>query len=119
MAEEKPDGEIPGSDPGKDAPLDTTPEADVAQDRIEDEAPIPRAPNSAVLVLSWGVFSIGLYFLYAGGMGYYEDNVTEAKLAVTLLLAILTFPIGVFLRRSAYHGFREAFKDFGSRGDSA
>ena len=117
MAEEKPDGEIPGSDPGKDAPLDTTPEADVAQDRIEDEAPIPRAPNFALLVLSWGMFSIGLYFLYAAGMGYYEDNVTEAKLAVTLLLAILTFPIGVFLRRSAYHGFREAFKDFLSRGD--
>ena len=117
MAEEKPDGENPGSDPGKDAPLDTTPEADVAQDRIEDEAPIPRAPNSALLVLSWGMFSIGLYFLYAAGMGYYEDNVTEAKLAVTLLLAILTFPIGVFLRRSAYHGFREAFKDFLSRGD--
>ena len=117
MAEEKPDGENPGSDPGKDAPLDTTPEADVAQDRIEDEAPIPRAPNFALLVLSWGVFSIGLYFVYAVGMGYYEDNVTEAKLAVTLLLAILTFPIGVFLRRSAYHGFREAFKDFLSRGD--
>ena len=116
MAEEKPDGEIPGSDPGKDVPLDTTPEADVAQDRIEDEAPIPRAPNFALLVLSWGMFSIGLYFLYAAGMGYYEDNVTEAKLAVTLLLAILTFPIGVFLRRSAYHGFREAFKDLLSRG---
>ena len=49
-------------------------------------------------------------------MGYYEDNVTEAKLAVTLLLAILTFPIGVFLRRSAYHGFRQAFIEFLSRG---
>ena len=67
--------------------------------------------------MSWGVFAIGLYFVYAAGMGYYEDNVTEAKLAVTLLLAILTFPIGVFLRRSAYHGFREAFKDLLSRGD--
>ena len=110
MAEEKPDGEIPGSDPGKDAPLDTTPEADVAQDRIEDEAPIPRAPNSAVLVLSWGVFSIGLYFLYAGGMGYYEDNVTEAKLVLTVLLAVLTIPSGIFLRRAAHDGFRDAFK---------
>ena len=117
MAEEKPDSEIPGSDPGKDVPLDTTPVADVAQDRIEDEAPIPRAPNFALLVLSWGTFSIGLYFLYAAGMGYYEDNVTEAKLAVTLLLAILTFPIGVFLRRSAYHGFRQAFIDLLSSGD--
>ena len=111
MAEEKPDGEIPGSDPGKDAPLDTTPEADVAQDRIEDEAPIPRAPNSALLVLSWGVFSIGLYFLYAAGMGYYKDNVNEAKLALTVLLALLTIPIGIFLRRAAYHGFRKAFNE--------
>ena len=117
MAEEKPDGKFPRSDQAKDVPLATTPEADVSQDIIEDKAPIPRAPNTAILVLSWGVFSIGLYFVYAAGMGYYEDNVTEAKLAVTLLLAILTFPIGVFLRRSAYHGFREAFKDFLSRGD--
>ena len=110
MAEEKPDGEIPGSDPGKDAPLDTTPEADVAQDRIEDEAPIPRAPNSAVLVLSWGVFSIGLYFFCAAAMGYYEGNVTEAKLAFTLLLGILTYPIGMFLRTAAHHGFRETIR---------
>ena len=116
MAEEKPDGEFPRSDQAKDVPLATTPEADVSQDIIEDKAPIPRAPNTALLALSWGVFSIGLYFLYTAGMGYYEDNVTEAKLAVTLLLAILTFPIGVFLRRSAYHGFREAFKDFLSPG---
>ena len=116
MAEENRDGEFPESEAGKDAPLSTTPGANVAQDRIQDEAPIPRAPNFALLVLSWGMFSIGLYFLYAAGMGYYEDNVTEAKLAVTLLLAILTFPIGVFLRRSAYHGFREAFKDLLSRG---
>ena len=118
MAEEKPDGEFPRSDQAKDVPLATTPETDVSQDIIEDKAPIPRAPNTALLVLSWGVFSIGLYFLYTAGMGYYEDNVTEAKLAVTLLLAILTFPIGVFLRRSAYHGFREAFKDFLSRGEA-
>ena len=48
MAEEKPDGEIPGSDPGKDAPLATTPEADVSQDRTEDEAPISRAPNTDI-----------------------------------------------------------------------
>ena len=117
MAEEKPDGEIPGSDPGKDAPLDTTPEADVAQDRIEDEAPIPRAPNFALLVLSWGMFSIGLYFLYAAGMGYYEDNVTEAKLAITVLLGILAYPVGIFLRRAAHHGFRDAFRDMMERGE--
>ena len=112
MAEEKPDGEIPGSDPGKDAPLATTPEADVSQDRTEDEAPISRAPNTALLVLSWGVFAIGLYFVYVCVMGTYNDNVPELRLAVTFLLAVVTFPIGVFLRRSAYHGFREAFKDF-------
>ena len=116
MAEQKPDGEIPGSDPGKDAPLDTTPEADVAQDRIEDEAPIPRAPNSALLVLSWGVFSIGLYFLYAAGMGYYKDNVTEAKLAITVLLGILTIPVGMFLRRAAHFGFRGAFAKLNESG---
>ena len=110
MAEEKPDGEIPDSDPGKDAPLDTTPEADVAQDRIEDEAPIPQPPNSAVLVLSWGVFSIGLYFFCAAAMGYYEGNVTEAKLAFTLLLGILTYPIGIFLRTAAHRGFRETIR---------
>ena len=111
MAEEKPDGEFPRSDQAKDVPLATTPEADVSQDIIEDKAPIPRAPNTALLVLSWGVFSIGLYFLYTAGMGYYEDNVTEAKLALTVLLALLTIPIGIFLRRAAYHGFRKAFNE--------
>lgn len=116
MAEEKPEGEFSGSDQGSEAPSTTAPQADVSQYSIEDEAPIPRVSNSALLVLSWGAFFIGLYFLYAAGLGNYEDNVTEAKLAVTLLLAILTFPIGVFLRRSAYHGFREACKDFLSRG---
>ena len=109
MAEEKPDGEFPRSDQAKDVPLATTPEADVSQDIIEDKAPIPRAPNTALLVLSWGVFSIGLYFLYAAGMGYYKDNVTEAKLAITVLLGILTIPVGMFLRRAAHHGFRDAF----------
>ena len=118
MAEEKPDGEFPRSDQAKDVPLATTPEADVSQDIIEDKAPIPRAPNTALLVLSWGVFSIGLYFLSTAGMGYYEDNVTEAKLALTVLLALLTIPIGIFLRKAAYHGFRKAFKEaFGSGGD--
>ena len=114
MAEEKPEGEFSGSDQGSEVSSAMKP--DVSQDSIEDEEPIPKVPNSALLVLSWGVFSIGLYFVYAAGIGYYEDNVTEAKLAVTLLLAILTFPIGVFLRRSAYHGFRQAFIDFLSRG---
>jgi len=116
MAEEKPDGEFPRSDQAKDVPLATTPEADVSQDIIEDKAPIPRAPNTALLVLSWGVFSIGLYFLYTAGMGYYKDNVTEAKLALTVLLALLTIPIGIFLRRAAYHGFRKAFNEALSSG---
>ena len=116
MAEEKPDSEFSDSNQGSEVSSTTTPEAYVAEDSIEDEAPIPRTPNSALLVLSWGMFSIGLYFVYSAGTGYYEENVTEAKLAVTLLLAILTFPIGVFLRRSAYHGFRQAFIDLLSRG---
>ena len=55
------------------------------------------------------MFSIGLYFLYGAGMGYYKDNVTEAKLAITVLLGLLTIPGGMFLRRAADHGFRDAF----------
>ena len=117
MAEEKPDGEIPRSDQAKDAPSATTPEADVSQDIIEDKAPIPRAPNTPLLVLSWGIFSLGLYFVYVCVMGTYNDNVPELRLAFTFLLAVLTFPVGVFLRRSAYHGFRQAFIDFLSRYD--
>ena len=117
MAEEKPEGEFPRSDQAKDVPLATTPEADVSQDIIEDKAPIPWAPNTPFLVLSWGVFSLGLYFVYVCVMGTYNDNVTELRLAVTFLLAVLTFPIGVFLRRTAYHGFLKAFKDLLSPGD--
>ena len=49
-------------------------------------------------------------------MAYYEDNVTEVKLAITVLLGILAYPVGMFLRRSAYHGFRQAFIDLLSRG---
>ena len=116
MAEEKPDSQFSDADQGSEMSSTTTPEAYVAQDSIEDEAPIPRAPNSAVLVLSLGVFSLGLYFAYAAAMSYYQGDVAESKFAVTILLAILTFPIGVFLRRSAYHGFRQAFIDFLSRG---
>ena len=124
MAEEKPDSENPGASVRKYPPFPTTAEAEIAKGTgevgtytVKDQPSGHRAPNTALLVLSWGVFSIGLYFLYAAGMGYYKDNVTEAKLAVTLLLAILTFPIGVFLRRTAYHGFRKAFKDLMSPSD--
>ena len=116
MAEEKPDSQFSDSDQGSEVSSTTTPEAYVAEDSIEDEAFIPRTPNSALLVLSWGVFSVGLYFFYAACMSYYQGNVAESKFAVTILVAILTFPIGVFLRRSAYHGFRQAFIDFLSRG---
>ena len=110
MAEEKPDSEFSDSNQGSEVSSTTTPEAYVAEDSIEDEAPIPRAPNSALLVLSWGMFSIGLYFVYSAGMGYYEDNVTEAKLAITVVLGVLTVPVGMFLRRSALHGFRDAIR---------
>ena len=108
MAEEKPEGEFSGSDQGSEVSSAMTP--DVSQDCIEDEEPIPKVPNSALLVLSWGVFSIGLYFVYAAGMGYYEDNVTEAKLAITVVLGVLTVPVGMFLRRAALHGFRDAIR---------
>ena len=117
MAEEKPHGEIPDSDQGSEVSSATTPEVDVSQYSIEDAAPIPRVPNSALLVLSWGVFSIGLYFLCAAGMAYYEDNVTEVKLAITVLLGILAYPVGIFLRRAAHHGFRDAFRDMMERGE--
>ena len=116
MAEEKPDSENPGCDLGKNAALDTTSVADPTQDRSEDEAPIPQAPNFPLLVLSWGVFATGLYFVYVCVMGTHNENVPELRLAVTFVLALLTFPIGMFLRRSAYHGFRQAFLDFLSRG---
>ena len=111
MAEEKPEGESSGSDQGSEASSATAPEAEVSQYSIEDEAPIPRVPNSALLVLSWGAFFIGLYFLYAAGLGYYEDNVTEAKLAITVLLGILAYPVGMFLRRAAHHGCGDAFSN--------
>ena len=116
MAEEKPDSENPGDSVRKYPPFSTTAEAEVAKGTgevatytVKDQPPGHRAPNTALLVLSWGVFTIGLYFLYAAGMGYYKDNVTEAKLAITVLLGILTIPVGIFLRRAAYHGFRGAF----------
>ena len=117
MAEEKPEGEFSGSDQAKNVTSATTVDADVSQDRIEDKAPIPQAPNTALLVLSLGVFAIGLYFVYVCVMGTYNDNVPELRLAVTFLLAVVTFPIGVFLRRTAYHGFRKAFKDLMSPSD--
>ena len=110
MAEEKPGGKCSGSDQCSEVSSATTPVADISQDSIEDEAPIPRTPNSALLVLSWGMFSIGLYFVYSAGMGYYEDNVTEAKLAITVVLGVLTVPVGMFLRRAALHGFRDAIR---------
>ena len=56
------------------------------------------------------MFSIGLYFVYSAGMGYYKDNVTEAKLAITVLLGILTYPIGMLLRTAAHHGFRDTIR---------
>ena len=69
-----------------------------------------------MLVLSWDVFSLGLYFLYAAGMSYYESNVPETKLAVTILLAMLTVPIGLFLHKAVHNGFRVAFRKFGDSG---
>ena len=125
MAEEKPDNENPGASVRKYPPFPTTAEAEIAKGTdevgtytLKDQPSGHRAPNTALFVLSWGVFSIGLYFFCAAAMGYYEGNVTEAKLALTVLLALLTIPIGIFLRRAAYHGFREAFKDFLSAGEA-
>jgi hypothetical protein len=111
MAEEKPDSENPGDSVRKYPPFPTTAEAEIAKGtgEVGTYTVKDQAPNTALLVLSWGVLTIGLYFLYAAGMGYYKDNVTEAKLAITVLLGILTIPLGMFLRRAAHHGFRDAF----------
>ena len=118
MTEEKPDSENPGASVRKYPPFPTTAEAEVAKGtgEVGTYTVKDRASNTALLVLSWGVFSIGLYFLYAAGMGDYKDNVTEAKLAITVLLGILTIPVGMFLRRAAHHGFREAFANLGESG---
>ena len=111
MAEKKPDSENPGASVRKYPPFPTTAEAEVAKGtgEVGTYTVKDRASNTALLVLSWGVFSIGLYFLYAAGMGYYKDNVTEAKLAIIVILGILTVPVGMFLRRAAHHGFRDAY----------
>ena len=116
MAEEKPDGEFPRSDQAKDVPLATTPEADVSQDIIEDKAPIPRAPNTALLVLSWCVFATGLYIVCTGLMDWYKDTETEPKIWLTIILASLTGAVGKFLRDWAYHGIRKAVDDSNSKG---
>jgi hypothetical protein len=47
---------------------------------------------------------MGAYLLYWAISGWYgADNVEEAKLAFATLLTIVAFPLGVFVRRWAYH----------------
>ena len=104
MAEEKPDSENPGCDLGKNTSSDTTSVADPTQDRIEDEAPIPQAPNFPLLVLSWGCLPLVSTLLYVAGMGCYGGSSSEAKLAFTTLLAghiggacrLLSAEVGLF-----------------------
>ena len=62
IAEYKSNANSSAFDPIRDVSSATSPEPDTSPDMTEDEAPISRAPNSALSVLSWGVFSIGLYF---------------------------------------------------------
>ena len=50
MAEEKPDSQFSDAEQGSEMSSTTTPEADVAQNKIEDKAPIPGAPNTALAV---------------------------------------------------------------------
>ena len=116
MAEETSDSENPGDSIRKYPPFPTTPEAEVAKDAGEvatytvgNQSSDHRSPNVCLLVLSWGVFAIGLYFLYTAAMGFYKQNIIEAKLTFTALLGILTIPAGMFLRKAAHHGFRAAF----------
>jgi len=52
---------------------------------------------------------MGGYLLYWVVSGYYGAvDIEEAKLAFATLLITAAFPLGVFLRRWAYHGFTKA-----------
>ena len=108
MAEEKPDSENPGASVRKYPPFPTTAEA--------EQPTVPRAPNSAILVLSWCVFATGLYIVCTGLMDWYKDTETEPKIWLTIILASLTGAVGKFLRDWAYYGIRKAVDDSNSKG---
>jgi len=79
------------------------------EETIEDQNRTPEKPNSVLLILSWGTFGLGVYLLYWAGLGWYSASGSEGKLAFATLLGILAMPVGVFLRRWAYHGLSKAF----------
>ena len=88
-----------------------TTESDSTEDEetIEDQNRKPEKLNSVLMILSWCTFGLGVYLLYWAGMGWYSASGSEVKLAFATLLGILAMPVGVFLRRWAYHGLSKAF----------
>ena len=74
-----------------------------------EENPGHANPNSVLLTLSWGFFGLGAYLLYWALSGWYgESRAEEAKLAFAILLGVLAFPLGLFVRRWAHRGFTKA-----------
>tara|TARA_A100001037_G_scaffold43406_1_gene34361 strand:- start:596 stop:910 length:315 start_codon:yes stop_codon:yes gene_type:complete len=66
-------------------------------------------PNSVLLTLSWGFFGVGAYLLYWAISGWYgESRADDAKLAFAILLGVLVFPLGLFVRRWAHREFAKA-----------
>ena len=66
-------------------------------------------PNSVLLTLSWGFFGMGAYLLYWAISGWHGENgAIVAKLAFAILLGVLAFPLGLFVRRWAHRGFAKA-----------
>ena len=69
-------------------------------------------PNSGILDVSWAVFGVGTCYLTWAIMGwerlyYDEGSVDEGKPAFATLVSLLLFALGVFLRRTAYHGMKK------------
>ena len=86
-------------------------ETQSTEDENTPTEPIPSAknPHSVLLTLSWGFFGVGAYLLYwAISVWYGEGGANEAKLAFAILLGVLAFPLGIFVRRWAHRGFTKA-----------
>lgn len=80
-----------------------------AEQNATEHTPHSATPNPILLTLSWGFFGMGGYLLYWAVSGYYGAvDIEEAKLAFATLLGIAAFPLGVFVRRWANHGFTKA-----------
>ena len=86
-------------------------ESKSTEDEIAPTEQIPSVtnPNSVLLTFSWSFFGVGAYLLYWAISGWYgESRAEEAKLAFAILLGVLAFPLGLFVRRWAHQGFTKA-----------